>query len=344
MSLTSRTYFFIWLIAGLSCLWGACSNPRSPQAKPQENSPPTQLLAYTQAPIQDTNKVFREFVQNFPDTSLPTEIRIPEILKDTMPADIVVEFILEAAKKAQIPTFLEYWGDAESQALTREGLANRFINVDESVFAVLNFSYGKRLQLHPDFYSVWFLCMPTFLEGTYAYAYLANYNRQGQMLDAMLVAEELAYVDMETQSSTRIDKELNIEMSGKVSKYAELYGGSQDFVETFQTRYQLSEKGTFETQNQYYSDLSGSYQSPDTNIVLHLDVYHENLFLSFGNPSQFEPGPEWKVIQFDRKGRTILAHPPQSEEAYTLRFDKSHSQLVCQTPDGLTYTYTRTLE
>lgn len=344
LSLTSWTYKPLWILAGILYFFGACSNPRSPQTKSPDTSPPTQLLAYTQAPPQDTSRVYREFLQHFPDTNLPVEIRIPEILKDTMPADMVVKYILEAAETAKIPTFLEYWGDAESQALTREGLQNRYINIDNSIFAVINFAYGKRINLHPDFYSVWFLCSPTFLEGSYAYAYLANYNPEGQMLDAMLVAEELTYVDMETQSSTLIDQDTSITVSGQVSKYAELYGGTEDFIERFETRYRLSEAGTFETQKQYFSDLSGNYQSPDTNIVIHLDVYHENLFLSFGNPAIAEPGPEWKVIRFDREGRIILAQPPQSSEAYTLRFDDSHSELICQTPEGLTYTYTRTFE
>lgn len=330
-----RFYFIFLLIIGTLM---ACESGNQEQSAAAPELPLKDGGAFTLG----TSAFEQLFVANFKPSDFPYKADSEyEEIKDTIPADKVIKYVLEAAEKANSDAFVEFWGDEESKAMTRKGLADRFINVDESAFAVLNFEYLARLPLHDEVYTLVLRCVPTFMEGGYSYTYLVNYSKKGDFIDAVKIGGNAGYVDIQTEWKGKVAKEGWLEVEKAQVKMAEVTKPDDDFEETSYWKYQIEPEGKLDLIAQKHSSVSGKYKQKDGSKVLNLDEYLNEVLVFY----QTDPS----ASQLDSREVTVLSHEdrkmviafPEANQKTILTFDENKAGFECRLPSGKVESYER---
>jgi hypothetical protein len=325
-----KTYIAV-LLAGIS-LWG-CKNPNTTAQKAS-----SQELPSINSPIHMADE-FEKFATRFSVGKLPIKTKTEISLGDTIPAKDVLQYIIEPAEKAKIPALSDYYG--EYAEATRKGLEDRFLNQEKSVFMVLNFGFGQRLDLHPDFYTLTFQVIPTFMEGGYAYQYVANFDKAGNLLDAVQLGANAGYVDMQLFKVAEITKEGSIIVESKNIKRGGLEDGASDFTEFAYLTYKLDKTGKFNTEAERYTGFSGNFEGKESSEIFKIEQYPSYLQISYQPASDgFQP-VNLEVVKIDKITRTIIAKHPEKDLQFVLTYDQDMKQIVCKSSAGKTLNLSR---
>ncbi len=286
----------------------------------------------------------KEFVANFKVAALPYGTDTSYALQDTIPADIAIKYILEAAEKAQINAFKDVWGDTETQEMTRKGLKDRYISVENSAFAVINFGQGARLQLSQNYHSFVFHYIPTFMDGRYKYSFLANYTAEGKLIDVLPISELAQFVDMENIQTAHINKEGGIEVHTQLIRYGQMYDHPEDYEETGTQTFVIDQEGKFILQQEQYSSFSGKFLAKTDSELTAPRFLIEQLFedtqVRYQASADSSP-QEWEIIRINKEKNELVARKPGSSQDYTLSYDKAKATFVCKNSKGEKTNYTR---
>ena len=308
---------------------------------------------------QKTTDFERNFLAKFPLGNMPLELGTVVKITDTIPATLVITHILEAAENNKIKTFSDYWGDVRINSTTKKGLEDRFLDMKNSVFMVLNFGYGQRLDLDSSYYSVLFQVIPSFLEGGYAYTYLANYSKKGEMLDAVRISANAGYVDMQLLASARIDKDGKITLESKNIKRGGLQDGSADFTEIASLAYKVDKDGKITIEQEKYSGFSGNFEGKETPETLKIEESPRSFEVSYNGTevpqekgksylqvlykpsSEMQPDVALEIVKFDKANNTIIAKHPEENLQFVLVYDANKKSIQCKTSTGKTFNLNR---
>jgi|GEM_PF-2791452 len=294
------------------------------------------------APIQTTADFEKDFIGKFATTELPIKTSTKFALGDTMSAQNVIQYILEPAHKAKITTFVDFWGENdELKEITRKGLEDRFLNLDKSIFMVLNAGYGQRLNLNPDFYTVTFQIIPTYMEGGYAYMFLVNYDRAGKMLDAVQISANAGYVDMQLYKMAEITSEGLIKIESKNIKRGGMEEGSADFTELAYTHHKILKNGKLSIEFERYTGFSGNFAGKEGTEIFKIEQYPTDLQVMYQPAADMMPEVRLEVVQFNKDTRTIIAKHPEKDLQFVLTYDQDLKFIVCKSSIGKTINLSR---
>ncbi len=324
-------FFNLMLIIGVMVLSVlACG---SKQKKIGENELAQTMLPKDYEP-KDTTSFESQFVLHFRSADLPLEISSQYQIEDTIPVDVVLDNILEAAALADLNAFEDLWGNPEIQEITRKGLQDRYIDVEKNAFAVINFGYLYTLPLSEDFHSLVFKYIPMFMEGSYVYTYLANYTPEGKLIDVVRIGGTAGYVDMEQEWKSTIQENGEIEVKTQVIKKGDMYGEDRDFVEKALVKYQMSQSGKFEIINQNFSSFSGSFQAKNSGEVFRIEEYFGDVNILYQPDPESVNEKELEVLEIDRQQNKITTRLPNSDQKMVLSYDSTRSHFVCNQSQG----------
>lgn len=292
----------------------------------------------------DSSSFEQEFVSQFRAGSLPYETSLSYTIDDTIPAEFVIQNIFEAAKTSEVSLFNIFWGDEETQKITRQGLENRYINVDKNAFNALNFGFLHRVNLHSNYYSLIFQCIPSFMEGSYKYTYLANYTNDGKLIDALQIGGLAGYVDIQQKWQGSINEAREVKVENTTISDAEAFNKEKDFVEKSTLVYQILENGKFEMKDQQYSSFSGDFQSVEGKEFFKIEEFFDEIIISYSQNPETEATEALEIINIDQKNKQITAQLPHSTKHVILQFDKHKTNLVRKDEQGETQKYRRRLD
>jgi hypothetical protein len=321
----------IFLLAG--AVW-SCNS-----AKTAERQASTNQLPAMDSPMRVKGNFEKEFLAKFPVAELPMKINTQIVLGDTIPAQNVIQYILESASEAKVNAFADFWGENEN--MTRKGLEDRFLNQDKNVFMVLNFGYGSRLHLHPDYYTVCFQVIPTFMEGSYAYTYLVNFDKVGKMLDAVRLSANEGYVDMQMFKTAEITADGLIKIESKNIKRGGMQDGTADITEFAYLQYKATEKGVLSLLSERYTGYSGNFEGKESSEIFKIEQYPAHLQISYLPTPDGSEQIDLEMVQFNKETRTIIAKHPEKDVQFVLTYDQDMKKIVCKSSEGKTISFAR---
>jgi hypothetical protein len=323
--------FTVVLLAGIS-LWG-CKNANNTAQKASSQELPT-----LDSPLHSKNN-FDTFASKFSVGKLPLKTKTAIALGDTIPAHEVLQHLIAPAEKEKISALGDYYG--ENTEITRKALEDRFLNQEKSIFMVLNFGFGQRLDLHPDYHTLAFQVIPTFMEGGYAYQYIANFDKTGKLLDVVLSGANAGYVDMQQFRVAEITQDGLIKVESKNIKRGGIEDGTNDFTEFTYLTYQLNKVGKFETKEERYTGFSGNFEGKENAEIFKIEQYPAYTQISYQPASDgFQP-VQLEVIKIDKQTRTIIAKHPEKDLQFVLTYDQDMKQIVCKNSAGKTFNLSR---
>jgi hypothetical protein len=179
------------------------------------------------------------------------------------------------------------------------------------------------------------------MEGDYAYTYLANYNKKGELIDAIQVAANADYVDMQTLKESKINAEGKIATIGKTIRRGGMEDGSRDFTEFAYLNYTLNPVGKFEITKESYTGLSGNFSGKESKEMLKIDQFGEELHVFYQATAEAPLDQELEIIQHDTKKNTLIVQLPESSTRFTLTYDKDRKALTCKKSDGSSVDFVR---
>ncbi|MCU0446127.1 MAG: hypothetical protein MUE85_14565 [Microscillaceae bacterium] len=269
----------------------------------------------------------KDFIDKFKPAALPYEADAVLTPLDTMPAHLAIELILEPAAQAQSGTFGDFWGTEDIKKETKEALQNRFINADKNIFRVLNFGFGQRIQLSEDFYSLIFKIVPTEMEGSYSYTYLANYTKAGKFIDAVQIGGVAGYVDFESKWESRVKREGTIDLQTTTIKRGGMEDGSQDFTEYATIQYGLEPEGKWVILQEKYTGFSGDFKNPTTQECVYIEEFG-NGDVQIARQLPKQDREQLIVTQLDKSKNLIIAQTESGKEM-TFTFDLDKKSITC---------------
>lgn len=317
------------LILGTLLSFVACTTDQEAHTQEKEGEEKAPISAKADLSVLQTSPFVQNFVTHFKTQSLPYSPPNQYTLRDTIPAEVVVENILEAAEEVESPVFDVLWGDKHVKELTRKGLKDRFIDISRNRFAVVNFGYLKKLNLNDNYYSLVFHYIPSYMEGQYMYTYLANYTKKGEFIDAVHIGGLEMYVDMETEWNSEITQE-GIEVTSKTVKRGEIHGTSEDFIETAALNYEVQEDGQVLLIKADYSGFSGKFKDIKSKEVVLVDEFPNEVIISYRNSKEYGTEKQLEVVNVDKKKNWIIAKYPGSNESCVLKYDKNKAAFSCK--------------
>jgi hypothetical protein len=269
----------------------------------------------------------QDFLAKFKPADLPYIANGEFTPLDTMPSELAISQILEPAEQIQSGTFGDFWGTEPIKKETREALSHRFINPDKNIFRVLNFGFVNRLAWNENFYSVIFKIVPTEMEGSYSYTYLANYTKAGKFIDAVQIGGVAGYVDFESKWESKVKPDGKIELNTTTIKRGGMEDGSQDFTEYATLQYGLAEKGNFTILSEKYTGFSGSFKNAHTQEFVYIEEFSNgDVQVAFQAPNQDRQ--QLEVIDFDKSKNQITAQT-EAGKKLTFTFDTDKKAMVC---------------
>ncbi|GAB4395440.1 MAG: hypothetical protein OHK0053_03300 [Microscillaceae bacterium] len=274
-----------------------------------------------------------KFLAHFKKAELPFSLDTSYTLADTIPADLVIRYVLEAAEAAQLDYFKDYWGDEESRQMTRQGLNDRFIDVSKNAFAVLNFGFGPRLWLHPDYISLVVHFIPTFMEGRYRYTVLLNYRPNGQLVDVLPIGQISDYVDMSEWVSAQIKAPDEIVVNTQLIHYGAMYNQASDYTEEARQVFALNTQGTFRLDTEQYSAFSGKFVAEKQDQRFTVAQVFDEIRVHY-TPHAEAPEEELKILKVEADKNLLIAERPGLKTAFTLRYDEQKATFTCQNERG----------
>lgn len=313
---------FTFLISFFIFFFSNCGTAQKEQADTAKISlPDAGLLPLGDSPFE------RDFVAKFKVLNLPFLGDAEATIQDTISADLVIQNILEKAEKAGSNTFKDFWGDDKIKEETRKGLKDRFLNLDKNVFMVLNFGYVGRLPLSNAYFSLIFKTVPTFMEGGYAYTYLANFSKEGEFIDAVQIGGVAGYVDIQSNWTSKIDAEGKIVVNAKTVKSGGMEDQTADFTELAYLTYQIDSKGAFILQKEKHTGFSGNFKNIESQEFVYVEEFPGDLRIRYESAEQAQT--ELEVVKFDKPKNLIVAKNPENGKELTLTYDSDKKLLTC---------------
>jgi len=279
----------------------------------------------------------KEFASLFEVKEMPYTTDTSYALQDTIPAEIVIKYILEAAESAEIDIFKDVWGDEETQEMTRQGLKDRYIDVSKNAFAVINFGLDARLSLNDNYYSFIFHYIPTFMDGRYRFSFLANYGKDGKLIDILSIGELTQFVDMENFQMAEIDKEGNIQINTKLIRYGQMYDYPEDYEESGEQTFILNESGKFILKQENYSSFSGKFLAKTSSDATAPRFLIEQMFDDTQvryQPSADVAPQNWEVVKINANKNELVTRKPGTTQDYILSYDEAKATFVCKNSKG----------
>jgi hypothetical protein len=294
----------------------------------QREKPPKAAIALPDAGLGIGKVNFeQDFLAKFKPADLPYLANGEFTPLDTIPSQLVISQILEPAEQIQSGAFGDFWGTEPSKKETREALNHRFIDPDKNIFRVLNFGFVNRLNLNENFYSLVFKIVPTEMEGSYSYTYLANYSKSGQFVDAVQIGGVAGYVDFESKWESKIKPSGKIELNTTTIKRGGMEDGSQDFTEYATLQYELADKGNFTILSEKYTGFSGNFKNPHTQEYVYIEEFSNgDVQIAFQAPKQDRQ--QLEVIDFDKSKSQITAQT-EAGKKMVFTFDMDKKTMVC---------------
>jgi hypothetical protein len=275
------------------------------------------IIFFTQFSISGQNNFF----DKFSIVTLPYRASSYTLWKDTIEVENVVKNIFEKASQKNIPTFQDFWQE-ESKEMTIKALQAKKIDIDNKDFAAMNVGYGVILPYSPHFKSVIVHFKPLFMEGSYDYTFLINYDFDGNMIDATQIAIKAGYVDIQTEAESLIEASGKIKTQQKIRKYEKLnVDDIPDLVEDAELCFQIDfYTGKISLVSQKYTGFSGSFVNQyEKWRFLHspreLKIIYE---ITLKNETNVQ---ELQVIRYDREKGEILAKSTETQQEFALKFD-----------------------
>lgn len=327
-----KNILFLTLIASTT-LW-SCNSANTAEKKANIGELPT-----FDAPIHIKNDFENGFLTKFKQKELPLKITNDITIQDTIPAKDVMQYILATADKEKMTALQDFYG--ENEAITRKGLEDRFLNQDKNIFMVLNFGYGQRYEINPNFYTLTFHIIPTFMEGSNAYTYLANFDKTGKMLDAIQIASNAGYVDMQQHKITEITAKGRIKVESKNIKRGGFEDGSKDFTEFAYAIYKLTEAGKLLVEEERYTGLSGNFAGKESAETFKIEQYAAHIQVVYQAAPDAFLQEELEVVQFNKDTRTIIAKHREKDLQFVLTYDQDMKKIICKTSTGKTLNLSR---
>ncbi len=327
---------FLFIAVGL----GACSSNTSEQTKQFLKRPP-QLIANA---VNFNPEFDKNFIALFKNATLPYESDTSYALKDTIPAEIAIQYILEAAQTLDPDIFKDIWGDAETQALTRQGLKDRYIDVAHNAFAVINFGASAKLQFNENYHSVVFHYIPTFMDGKYKYTFLANYTKDGKLIDVLKIGELTQFVDMENTQSVSINEDGKIKVNTHLMRFGKMYDQAEDYEESGEQIFDIDKEGKFKLNTEQYSSFSGAFlaktSSAKTAPRFLIEQIFEDLVIRYQANADTAPH-EWEIVKVDNKKNQVVTRKPGTNQEYVLSYDEAKATFTCKNAKGEVASYIR---
>ncbi|NJL11911.1 MAG: hypothetical protein HC913_02150 [Microscillaceae bacterium] len=320
-------YFYLLICLGLGWMLTGCQTEASQKMVKTPPAPKARLAAQVDPEFAE------KFLAHFKKAELPFSIDTSYTLADTIPADLVIRYVLEAAGAAQLDYFKDYWGDEESRQMTRQGLKDRFIDVSKNAFAVLNFGFGPRLSLHPDYISLVVHFIPTFMEGRYRYSVLLNYQPNGQLVDILPIGQISDYVDMAEWVSAQIKARDEIVVNTQLIHYGEMYNQASDYTEEARQVFALNAQGIFRLDTAQYSAFSGTFVAETQDQRFTVAQVFDEIRVHYA-PRAEAPEEELKILKVLADENMLIAERPGHKTALTLHYDAHKATFVCQNEKG----------
>ena len=328
----SQTKMFYQLILLTLCIFVLDQNSTFAQTSEENRKLTASPISYNSA---------LGFLESFSDTNLPYQTDEEYAIQDTIPAEQVIQHILEASQNVAPDVFKDLWENQEMREITIKGLRDRYINVEENSFAVINFGMVNKLNISEKFQTVIFKYIPTFMEGIYSYTYLANYDTKGNLIDIVKIGGMAGYVDMQNKWSATVSKNGKIEVKGKSVKNGQMFGTNEDFIETAELTYQLDKEGNINLTKQKFSSFSGSFIRETHEEIIHIEEFFDEINIIYQpSPDNFSEQP-LKVINFNKKKNQIITQFPDSLEQVVITYNANHTRFICKNESGDTWEYTR---
>ena len=324
---------YLLAILASATLW-SCNSANTTEKKSHVASLPT-----FDSPIRIKSDFERDFLAKFKQKELPLGITNEITIQDTIPATDVIQHILVTAGKEKMSALQDFYG--ENEAITRKGLEDRFLNQEKSIFMVLNFGYGQRFNINPDFYTLTFHVIPTQMEGSYAYSYLANFDKAGKMLDVVQIASNAGYVDMQQHKITEITAKGRIKIESKNIKRGGFDDGSKDFTEFAYTTYSITEAGKLLVEEERYTGLSGNFVGKESSEIFKIEQYAAHIQVVYQAAPDAFSQEELEVVQFNKDTRTIIAKHREKDLQFVLTYDQDMKQITCKASTGKTINFSR---
>ncbi len=281
----------------------------------------------------------KDFLPLFKPQTLPFKVSQNIKIQDTIKANEVMQHIILPAGKEKITAFQDFYG--ENEAMTRKGLEDRFLNQEKNIFMVLNAGFGQRIDLHPDFYTLTFQVIPTFMEGSYAYTYLANFDKKGNMIDAVQIAAQAGYTDRQQFTTTEINAEGQIKIENKSIKRGGFEDGTKDFTEFAYTTYKINPKGKLGIEQELYTGLSGNFVGKESAEIFRIEQHDTRLQVVYQAAPEATEQYQLEVVQFNPSTRTIIAKHPEKDLQFVLTYDQPMKQISAKTSTGKSFSLTR---
>ncbi|MDX2303745.1 MAG: hypothetical protein NW226_13150 [Microscillaceae bacterium] len=290
----------------------------------------------------DSSQNVLDFIQTFQLAELPFQTDEKYEIQDTIPANIVIKHILDASQESSPENFKELWENEEIKEITRKGLEDRYINVENNAFAVLNFGFVNKLEISQNYHTVIFKYIPTFMEGYYSYTYLANYNLEGKLIDVVRIGGLAAYVDMQNKWTATVHKNGKIEVQGQAVKKGEMFGQSEDFIENFEQNFQSDDQGNIELIKEKYSSFSGSFKAKNKGEVLRIEEFFDQVNILYQESADISSEQSLDIIEIDKDKNKIIAQFPNSPEQIIITYNADRTAFTCKNESGKTLEYIRT--
>ncbi len=324
----------------IACILMACGTNGSQQANQLLKNPP-RLIA---SAVNFNPEFDKDFIALFKKTTLPYTTDTTYALQDTIPAEIAIQYILEAAQQIDPYIFKDIWGDAETQTLTRQGLKDRYIDVAHNAFAVINFGVGEWLSISEKYHSVVFHYVPTFMDGKYKYTFLANYTKNGELIDILKIGELTQFVDMENIQYASINEAGQVKVNTHLVRFGQMYDHAQDYEESAEQLFDIDEKGKFKLNTEQYSSFSGAFLAQNTSAQTAprflIEQIFDDVFVRYQATADAAP-QEWEIVKIDTKKNQLITRKSGTTQDYVLSYDKEKATFSCKNSKGEVASYTR---
>ncbi|OJJ23920.1 hypothetical protein BKI52_06100 [marine bacterium AO1-C] len=301
-----------------------CTNPDGTQ----------QLFTRTQSPV---NTSFTQLVKQFPLGR--ARLFVPKSLEANRP--IPIEMIMKFLINDDQNRFFSFLGKI-SQKEIRMGLYNA--NIQNFGF-YFTFHYVSRLVLSDDFYTLLFYAEGVCCSGEVGakYTYLANFTKQGQLIDFVPLGYSTHYmVKFENTAATAklIGNQIKV---NEVITYR-VPDLTKQGIKSVQTtlHYKVLSDGHVQLLKKWSSDIQGVYMGANGDHQLEIvrDKFHGyQVEINYRGKSAVAKSCDI-IEDHERMGRFIIKSP-EGEQTWTLRFSANRDEVILTKANGTSQRFQR---
>ena len=300
-----------------------CTNPDGTQ----------QLFTRTKSPI---NLSFPQFVKQFPATKAQLFVPAHQKPNRIIPIEIVMKFLIGNGQNQ----FFPYLNDMTRQEARRSLYIN---NVYYGRYS--DFFYAGRLALSNDFYTLLFYAEGLCCSGEVGaeYTYLANFTKQGQLIDFVPLGYYTYYMVKRERTSATAKL-----VGNKVKVNETITYGNSDITKKGSRSvhttllYKVLSDGHIQLVKKWSSDIQGNYIGINSEDLLEVtrDEFHGyNINVSYREKSVVLR-PCQIVENYEQVGRVIVK-APDGMQTWTLRFNDNRDEVILTKSDGSSQKFRR---